>query len=228
MTQCGGEAMGSTGNLQRNIPPRQRSDFRLWFGVIVTLVFVAAFYAQSLRPVLILLGPPASGKSTQAGSIQKSYGFALITREQLMQDDPSVLAQTKQPGIQAIEPRVDPALNNLFLKRLDKTNLGKGLLLDGYPATKDHGDFFVKEMQRRGFKRPIILKLDLSDDAVRQRLKGQNSAQVEQDLKDYHRETDFLAVYFPDAEIVKIDASKKESDVFAQISKAIDAYLKKP
>ena len=65
MTQCGGEAMGSTGNLQRNIPPRQRSDFRLWFGVIVTLVFVAAFHAQSLRPVLILLGPPASGKSTR-------------------------------------------------------------------------------------------------------------------------------------------------------------------
>jgi adenylate kinase family enzyme len=189
---------------------------------------VVASQAQSAKPVLILLGPPSSGKSTQAASIQKRYGFALITREQLMEDDPSVLARTKQPGIQAIEPRVDPALNNLFLKRLEKTDITKGLLLDGYPATKDHGDFMLKVGKEKGLKKPLILKLDLSDDAVRQRLKGQNSAQIEQDLKDYHRETDFMSVYFPDAEIVKIDASKKENEVFAQISKAIDAYLKKP
>jgi adenylate kinase family enzyme len=123
---------------------------------------------------------------------------------------------------------VDPALNNLFLKRLEKTDLSKGLLLDGYPSTKDHGDFFLKLGPEKGLKKPLILKLDLSDDAVRQRLKGQNVDQIEQDLKDYHRETDFLSAYFPGADIVKIDASKKENEVFEQIRKAIDAHLKKP
>jgi adenylate kinase len=220
--------MGSTGNLQRNILPRQSSGFRLGLFLFVLLMLVVALQAQSAKPLLILLGPPSSGKSTQAALIQKRYGFALITREQLMKDDPSVLAQTKQPGIQAIEPRVDPALNNLFLKRLEKTDIGKGLLLDGYPSTKDHGDFMLKVGLDKGLKKPIVLKLELSDDAVRQRLKGQSATQIEQDLKDYHRETDFMSVYFPEAEIVKIDASKKENDVFAQISKAIDAYLKKP
>jgi adenylate kinase family enzyme len=83
----------------------------------------------------------------------------------------------------------------------------------------------IKVAQQRDFKKPLILKLELSDDAVRQRLKGQNAAQIEQDLKDYHRETDFLSVYFPDARIVKIDASKKEDEVADQIRKAIDAYL---
>jgi adenylate kinase family enzyme len=220
--------MKSTANLQQNIVQGHTSGFRLWLFLFLVLVLVVVSHGQTARPLLILLGPPASGKSTQAASIQKRYGFALITREQLMKDDPSVLAQTKQPGIQAIEPRVDPALNNLFLKRLEKTDISKGLLLDGYPATKDHGDFMLKVGREKGLKKPIILKLELSDDAVRQRLKGQNSAQIEQDLKDYHRETDFMSIYFPDAEFVKIDASKKENEVFQQISNAIDAYLKKP
>src|SRR5678816_2416596 len=133
--------------------------------------FLATAQTQSVKPCLILLGPPASGKSTQAASIQKQYGFAMITREQLLKDDPSVLARTKQPGLRGVEPRVDPALNTLFVKRLDKTDLGKGLLLDGYPSTKDHGDFFVTVARDRRLKKPLILKLDLSDDAVRQRLK---------------------------------------------------------
>jgi adenylate kinase family enzyme len=77
-------------------------------------------------------------------------------------------------------------------------------------------------------KKPLILKFELSDDVVRQRLKGQKAEQIEQDLKDYHRETDFLSAYFPEAEIIKIDASRNESQVFEQIRKAIDAHLKKP
>jgi adenylate kinase family enzyme len=201
---------------------------RFWLCMIVAWVCLVTVQAQSAKAVFILLGPPSSGKTTQATRIQKRYGFALITREQLMKDDPSVQARQKQPDIQGIEPRVDPALNTLFLKRLEKTDVSKGLLLDGYPSTKDHGDFLVKVGPQKGLKKPLILKLELSDDVVRQRMKGQKAEQIEQDLKDYHRETDFLHAYFPEAEIVTIDASRSESQVFEQISKVIDAHLKKP
>jgi adenylate kinase family enzyme len=212
----------------RNVVSPKSLDRRPALGLLLGCVLLATAQAQSVQPVLILLGPPASGKSTQAALIQKRYGFALITREQLMQDDPSLLARQKQPDIRGVEPRVDPALNNLFMKRLEKTDISKGLLLDGYPASKDHGDFLVKVLQDKGLNKPLILQLELPDDAVRKRLKNQKTEQIEQDLKDYHRETDFLSAYFPEAEIVKIDGSKKEDAVFAQIRKAIDGYLKNP
>lgn len=220
--------MRPEGHQQRNVLSPRLSSYRPWLCLFVACVFLATAQAQSAKPFFILLGPPASGKSMQAALIQKRYGFALISREQLMQDDPAVLARQKQPGIQGVEPRVDPALNNLFLKRLEKTDISEGLLLDGYPATKDHGDFLLKVGPERGLARPLILKFELADDAVRQRLKGQNPEQIEQDLKDYHRETDFLSSYFPEAQIVKIDASRKEDEIFEQIRKAIDAHLKKP
>src|SRR5262245_56675649 len=103
---------------------------RLWLLVLFAGVLIGTASAQSTtKPVVILIGPPSSGKTTQAERIQKLYDFAMITREQLMQDDPSMLARQKQPGLNGVEPRVDPALNGLFQKRLDRTDIRKGLLL---------------------------------------------------------------------------------------------------
>ena len=198
---------------------------------LIAVVFAVAFLATAAaqsgdKPIVILIGPPSSGKTTQAEMIQKRYSFAMITREQLMKDDPSMLARQKQPGLNTIEPRVDPALNGLFLKRLERTDISKGLLLDGYPTTKDHGDFFTKVGRERGLSRPLILKLDLSDAVVYQRLKGQSPTQIEQDLKDYHRETDFMSAYFPQANIVTINADRKPDAIFDEIRKVIDKHLK--
>jgi adenylate kinase len=186
------------------------------------MLAAAARAQEPLKPVVVLIGPPGSGKSTQAALIQKQYRFALITREQLMQDDPSLLARYKQPDIQGVEPRADPALNKLFLRRLERTNLGQGLLLDGYPATKDHADFLREVVEQKGWRTPLVLQLNVSDEVVRERLQGQNAEQTEQDLKDYHREMDFFTVYFPQADIVPIDGATTPDAVFDQIRKVLD------
>jgi adenylate kinase len=191
-------------------------------------LFLGTALAQQLqKPVVVLIGPPGSGKSTQAARIQKKYGFALITREQLMQDDPSLLARYKQPDIQGVEPRTDPALNQLFLQRLERTDVSKGLLLDGYPATKDHADFLRQVVEQKGLGPPLVLQLNVPDEVVRERLKGRDAGSIEQDLKDYHREMDFVALYFPQADIVAVDGNQKPKAVFEQIQQALKPKLKK-
>jgi hypothetical protein len=72
----------------------------------VALALTAAFPAVSVaqqtgKPVVVLIGPPGSGKSTQAERIQQHYRFAVITREQLMQDDPSLLRASNSPIFKA-------------------------------------------------------------------------------------------------------------------------------
>jgi adenylate kinase len=205
----------------------------LVLGLAVAALLPVASHAQQAPaqqdqpPVIVLIGPPASGKSTQAARIQKRYRFAMITREQLMQDDPALLARYKQPDIQGVEPRTDPVLNKLFLSRLEKTDLSKGLLLDGYPATKDHADFLKKVIADKGLAAPLVLQLDVPDDVARERLKGQSAPTLEQNLKDYHREMDFIGAYFPEADIVRIDGAKKPNGVFREIRQVLKQRLNK-
>ena len=201
--------------------------FLLVCAVWAFLLPLAAAAQQGPSPVIVLIGPPGSGKSTQAARLRKQYGFAVITREQLMQDDPSLLARYKQPDIQGVEPRSDPALNALFLRRLEQTAANKGLLLDGYPATKNHADFLQKVIADKGLGRPLVLQLDVSDEVVRQRLQGQPPDKLEQDLKDYHREMDFIGAYFPEADIVRIDGARKPNDVFKQLRQVLKQRMNK-
>jgi hypothetical protein len=67
----------------------------------------------------------------------------------------------------------------------------------------------------------------VSDEVVRQRLQGQPSDKLEQDLKDYHREMDFIGAYFPEADIVRIDGAKKPNDVFKQLRQVLRQRMNK-
>jgi adenylate kinase len=199
-----------------------RSRFLALAGILAGL-FVAE---AATRPIIVLLGPTGAGKSVQAARLQKAYGFSVISAEELIAYDPSMLARFKQPQIQGVSPRMDPALNKIFLKHLEKIDLGKGLVLDGYPASKDHADFLAKVAQDKGLGKALVIHLMVKDDDARQRMKGRDPQRIEQALKDYHRETDFAKLYYTEADIVEVDGSKKPDEVAKEIRKIVDQRMK--
>lgn len=181
---------------------------------------------QAARPVIVLIGPAGAGKSTQAGFLKQKYGFAVISVEQLIEADPALLARTKQPEIRGVDPRTDPALNRIFAKVIETTDISRGLVLDGYPATKDHADFLAARARERGLGKQLVIHLLIPDDVARQRIKDRIPAKVEQALKDYHRELDFVKLYYPDADIHDIDGTAAPEAVSKAIAALVDARLK--
>ncbi len=191
------------------------------------MLFSAAAFAQTAaRPVVVLIGPTGAGKSTQAEFLKKKYGFAVISVEQLIEADPALLARSRQPEIKGVDPRTDPALNGIFAKVIGKTDTSKGLVLDGYPSTKDHADFLAARAKERGLARHLIIHLKIPDDVARQRIKHRLPAMVDQALKDYHRELDFVKLYYPDADIEDVDGTAAEAAVSKAITALVDARLK--
>ena len=68
-----------------------------------------------------------------------------------------------------------------------------------------------------------MIHLNVPDPVVRKRLTDRKADEVEQQLKDYHRELDFARTYFPQAAIRDVDGTQSA----AAVTKAIRRLLPK-
>jgi adenylate kinase len=194
---------------------------RLISGLLCVLGLAHTLVAQSGRNLVVLVGPPASGKTTQAQILQKERGFAIISVEDVIAQNRQEFQRFSHPEIQGVEPRLDPVLNRLIADRIRSVDPSKGVVLDGYPASKEQGDHLTSLIGQFGFSGPIVFQLRVPDADVRKRAAKSGSADVEQALKDYHRELDFAKTYFPHANIHEIDGAKPVQQVAAEIRKVL-------
>jgi adenylate kinase family enzyme len=184
------------------------------------------------HPLVILIGPPLSGKSTFVASMSKTYGMPAISIEDLIKDNAAELDKLRPQGTSLAEMRYDPSMSRFFQARVKTTDLSHGLLVDGYPATVLQGQDLAKMIPDLKLQ-PFVLQLEIPDDVVRARAKksGRESdspAIIEQRLKDYHREFDFASSFFPNARIVKVDANQSEDKTWQAIQSALDQAGIKP
>jgi len=176
--------------------------------------------------MVVLIGPPLSGKTTFVTPIQGRYGIPGISIEDLIKDHASELRKMHRGRTSMAEMRYDPAMSRYLRARLGSMDLGRGAALDGFPATKQQAEELAKMIQELHLD-PIVLQLEIPDDVVRKRAAaaGRQSDQpkiIEQRIKDYHREFDMISVYYPNAKIVKIDGTQSEEKMWKTIQQALD------
>jgi adenylate kinase family enzyme len=184
------------------------------------------------QPLIILIGPPLSGKTTLVDSITRTYNVPNISVEDLIKDNGPELEHLRGQGISMAEMRYDPAMSRYLRDRLKTADLSHGLALDGYPATLVQAEDLSKMVPDLKLK-PIAFQLKVPDDVIRQRARktgrqSDNSQILEQRIKDYHREMDAISLYFPEANIVAVDANKSEAEVWKAVQAALDGAGLKP
>jgi adenylate kinase family enzyme len=172
-------------------------------------------------PVVLLVGPPGSGRTTQAEFLKNSLRMPVIAAQDLIERNQQKFQKYKMPALQGVSPHLDPALNGLVEEALRGADLSKGLVFDGYPASKIQADFLTDLGDKLKLPPPVVIHLSAPDEVVRKRLKNQARPELEQELKDYHREFDFLRTYFPEANIRTVDATKRRADVAKEIRKIV-------
>jgi len=182
--------------------------------------------APPARPVVVLIGPPLSGKTTFVTRIQDNYGIPGISVEDLIRDNASELRKMNPQNVSLAEMRYDPAMSRYLRTRLDRMDLSRGVALDGFPATRHQAEDLAK-MNADLALNPIVFQLEIPDEIVRKRA-AQGGRQsdtpriIEQRIKDYHREFDMISAYFPNAKIVKIDGTQSEDNVWKVMKQALD------
>jgi len=198
-------------------------------GIVFTLLFGAAAQSQTAdkRFLIVLIGPTGSGKTTQAEFLKQRFRIPTIAVDDLIQANPAALARFRRPGITPGPPQLNPAVDGLIAEKLASLDLTKGVVLDGYPASKDQADHLAAFATKLNLPSPIVIQIDLPDDVARRRLKERQRADdtpelIEERLKNYHREMDMIRSYYPKANIWTVNGDKP----IAVISGTIEAILK--
>jgi adenylate kinase len=178
------------------------------------------------RPVVVLIGPPLSGKTTFLARIQDNYRLPGISVEDLIHDNAAELRRMHPKGTSLADTRYDPAMSRYLRTRLNSMDLSRGVALDGFPATRHQAEDLAKMSAELALS-PIVLQLEIPDEIVRQRAAqgGRQSDSpkiIEQRVKDYHREFDMISAYFPNAKVVKIDGTQSEDNVWKVMQQALD------
>ena len=193
-----------------------------------------AVQSSPSQPLIILIGPPLSGKTTLVGSITRTFGVPNISIEDLIHDNAAELEGLRGEGMSLAEMRYDPAMSRYVRERLKTADLSHGIALDGYPATLVQAEDLAKMLPNLNLNlKAISFQLTVSDDIIRKRAKktgrqSDRSQVLEQRIKDYHREMDAISLYFPNAKIVQVDGNKSEEEMWQAIQAGLDQAGIKP
>lgn len=115
----------------------------------------------------VLLGPPSSGKDTQAEKIKKKFDIPHISSGNILRDEVSrktELGRQIKPFIERREIGPEEQITDFLLHHIDK-NCSSGFILDGFPRT-------LYQAQRLDEKYTIVaaILLEVPDEEIIKRI----------------------------------------------------------
>ncbi len=119
---------------------------------------------------IVLLGAPGAGKGTYASKLKKMYDIPHISTGDLLRE---AIKEGTSTGLKAKtymnkgEFVPDEIIVDLLKERLDQSDAGNGMLLDGFPRTIKQAKILDEIIGIRG-----VLKFNLERDVVLKRLGG--------------------------------------------------------
>lgn len=150
--------------------------------LIVLCLFVSLFssliYATedsmpaTSKKVVILLGPPGSGKGTQAVRLSKELGIPHISTGDLFRENFSKntpLGQKAKSYMDKGQLVPDELVLEMLFDRVAKPDSAHGYLLDGFPRTIPQAEALDKYL---GSTKVLALDLQVRDEAIMKRITG--------------------------------------------------------
>ena len=124
---------------------------------------------------LILLGPPGSGKGTQAQRLVKRHGIVQLSTGELLRA--AVAAQTpvglKAKDIMASGGLVpDEIVIGIISDRLDQPDAAKGFILDGFPRTVPQAQALDELLKKKHMRLDAVIELRVNESALLQRVES--------------------------------------------------------
>ncbi len=183
---------------------------------------------------LVLLGPPGSGKGTQATRLKEYLQVPHISTGDLLRAE---VAAGSPLGMQAKEVMArgelvsDAILLGMLEDRFSRDDTRAGFILDGYPRNQAQADALGKLLDKLGQKFDAAVQLDVPTDLLVERIAGRAAAEgraddnpesVRKRLQVYTNQTAPVIEYYRQhGELTAVNGVGSLDDVFNRIIEAI-------
>ena len=122
---------------------------------------------------IIMLGPPGSGKGTQAQILSELYCVPVITTGDMLRD--SVDRGTRygklaKDYMERGDLVPDGIVNRIVGDRLKRNDLSEGFILDGYPRSIPQADALDKILDENNQELDYVIHVVLDDESIIDRL----------------------------------------------------------
>ena len=124
---------------------------------------------------LVLLGPPGSGKGTQAKRLAQKYSLPHVSSGDILRvglREEGYLDRETREIVRSGGLVPDRIAVEIIKKRLGEEDCGKGFILDGFPRTLPQAESLNGLLQESDIAIDRVLYLELSEEEVVKRLSG--------------------------------------------------------
>jgi adenylate kinase len=185
---------------------------------------------------MVLVGPPAAGKGTQAGRLVDRFGGVHIATGDILRsnaDRGTELGRTASRYMDRGELVPDDVMIDMVLERLGEGDCAGGFVLDGFPRTVPQAEALGKRLEELGRPLDAVVSLQVGEDELRERLaaRAEEQDRAEDDDEDairrrlelFDRETEpLLDFYDGKGLLVSVDAEGEVDEVTGRIAAALD------
>lgn len=122
---------------------------------------------------IVLLGPPGSGKGTQAAMLKGRLGVPHISTGDLLRQavaDGTELGKKAKAAMDAGELVSDDLMLGLIEERLGADDVATGFILDGYPRNRAQAKSLDELLERIGQPVDKALELSVDEEEIVERL----------------------------------------------------------
>lgn len=185
---------------------------------------------------LIVLGPPGSGKGTQAKLLADKYGLAHISSGQLLRE--FAKGETEKASIvRGLLETGELLPFETVLEVVGERILGskQGFVLDGIPRNKSQAEYMDSYFTENKIEIDLVLYLALGDEEVTTRLTKRAAIEgrsddtkevVKERLAVYHRETRPVIEHYKAAgKLLEIDGAPPIEDIFQDIIRRLAEHF---
>lgn len=175
---------------------------------------------------VLLVGPPGSGKGTQAVLLAQELGVPVISTGDMLRRavaDRTPLGE-KVAQIMAAGALVDDkSMGEVVAERMEMPDTRRGFLLDGYPRTLAQAETLKRILGDRGETLDAVFLLEVPEDELVRRTVSRSREDdkeevVRERLEVYRNKTEPLIGYYRDSGLLRlVDGDRPVAEVTAAI-----------